>query len=72
MILPVKICNNSGYLVGAYEGIIYAADHGAHIINCSWGGKGSFNQYHQDVVNYATNNKGALVVAAAGNSNNSN
>lgn len=71
MILPVKICNNSGYLVGAYEGIIYAADHGAHIINCSWGGKGSFNQYHQDVVNYATNNKGALVVAAAGNSNNS-
>ena len=71
MILPVKICNNSGYLVGAYEGIIYAADHGADIINCSWGGIGAFNQYHQDVVNYATNNKGAVVVAAAGNSNTS-
>ena len=69
MILPVKICNNSGYLVGAYEGIIYAADHGADIINCSWGGTGAFNEYHQDVVNYATNNKGALVVAAAGNNN---
>ena len=69
MILPVKICNNSGHLVGAYEGIVYAADHGADIINCSWGGVGSFNQYHQDIVNYATNNKGAVVVAAAGNNN---
>ena len=69
MLLPVKICNNSGFLVGAYEGIVYAADHGADIINCSWGGSGSFNQYHQDIVNYATNNKGAVVVAAAGNSN---
>lgn len=70
MILPVKICNNSGFLIGAYEGIVYAADHGADIINCSWGGTGSFNQYHQDVLNYATNNKGAVVVAAAGNGNN--
>lgn len=69
MILPVKICNDNGYLVGAYEGIVYAADHGAHIINCSWGGTGSYSQYHQDVVNYATNNNGAVVVAAAGNSN---
>ena len=69
MILPVKICNNSGHLVGAYEGIVYAADHGADIINCSWGGVGSYNQYHQDIVNYATNNKGAVVVAAAGNNN---
>lgn len=69
MILPVKIANDQGYLVGAYDGIIYAADHGADIINCSWGGAGSFNQYNQDVINYATINKGALVVAAAGNSN---
>lgn len=68
MILPVKIANNSGYLTGAYDGIVYAADHGADIINCSWGGTGSYSQYHQDVINYATNNKGALVVAAAGNS----
>lgn len=69
MVLPVKIANDNGFLVGAYDGIIYAADHGADIINCSWGGTGAFSQYHQDVVNYATNNKGALVVAAAGNSN---
>ena len=69
MILPVKIANDAGYLTGAYDGIIYAADHGADIINCSWGGTGSFSQYHQDVINYATNNQGALVVAAAGNNN---
>ncbi|WP_207428272.1 S8 family serine peptidase [Pedobacter sp. SYSU D00535] len=49
-----------------YEGIKYAADHGASIINCSWGGENR-SQYEQDVVNY-TINKGCLIVAAAGNS----
>jgi hypothetical protein len=69
MVLPVKIANSNGYLTGAYDGIIYAADHGADVINCSWGGAGSYSQYGQDVVNYATINKGAVVVAAAGNNN---
>jgi len=68
-VLPVKISNSDGYLVGAYDGIIYAADHGADIINCSWGGSGGFSLYNQDIINYATINKRALVVAAAGNNN---
>ena len=51
-----------------YEGIKYAADKGAHIINCSWGGVGG-GQFGQDMVNYAVS-KGCLVVAAAGNSGN--
>lgn len=51
-----------------YEGIKYAADKGAHIINCSWGGTGG-GQFGQDMVNYAIA-KGCLVVAAAGNSAN--
>ncbi len=51
-----------------YEGIKYAADHGAHIINCSWGGPGG-GQFGQEMVNYAIS-KGCLVVAAAGNSAN--
>lgn len=72
MILPVKIANEAGYLTGAYDGIIYAAEHGADIINCSWGGTGAYSQFQQDIINYATNNKGALVVAAAGNSNATN
>lgn len=70
-VLPVRIDNTDGSLSADYEGIVYAADHGAAIINCSWGGPGGEN-FGRDVVNYATNNKGALIVAACGNSNNAN
>ena len=68
-ILPIKIMNSSGQLSGAYAGIVYAADHGCNIINASWGSANSFNQAHLDIINYATINKDALVVCAAGNSN---
>ncbi|MEJ5306591.1 MAG: S8 family serine peptidase [Ignavibacteria bacterium] len=61
--------SNSPYIWYGYEGIVYAADNGAKVINCSWGG-GGFSQFAQDVINYATT-KGALIVAAAGNSNSS-
>ncbi len=64
--LPVKIGNSGGVLIAAYEGIKYAADHGCHIINCSWGGGGA-SQYGQDIITYATINKNCLVIAAAGN-----
>ena len=64
--LPVKITDASGALTKAYEGITYAADHGCAIINCSWGATAG-GQTGQDVINYATINKNALVVAAAGN-----
>lgn len=64
--LPVKISLNQ-ILVAAYEGIVYAADHGCQIINCSWGSFAS-SQLGQDIVDYATFNKNALVVGAAGNS----
>ena len=66
--LPVKISNSNGTLTGSYEGIVYAADHGCHIINCSWGGVWG-GQYGQDIINYATINKNSLVVCAAGNDN---
>ncbi|MBK7388049.1 MAG: S8 family serine peptidase [Bacteroidetes bacterium] len=66
--LPIKISSN-GILNAAYDGIVYAADHGCQIINCSWGGFGG-GQFGQDVVDYATINKNALVVGASGNSNN--
>ncbi|MFN4235446.1 MAG: S8 family peptidase [Bacteroidia bacterium] len=67
--LPVKIANSDGMLTGAYDGIVYAADKGCAIINCSWGSP-VFSRFAQDVINYATINKNALVIAAAGNNNN--
>jgi len=59
--------SGSPYIVYGYEGIKYAADNGAKIINCSWGG-GGYSLLGQEVINYATL-LGALVVAAAGNDN---
>jgi serine protease len=64
--LPVKISDASGALNASYDGITYAADHGCRIINCSWGGSGG-GSFGQQVIDYATNNQDALVVAAAGN-----
>lgn len=51
-----------------YEGIKYAADKGAAIINCSWGSVGG-GQFGQEMINYAIS-KGCLIIAAAGNSKN--
>ena len=45
------------------------SENGAHVINCSWGGTG-FSQANKEAIDYA-DALGALVVAAAGNSNNS-
>ncbi len=62
----IKIADASGNLIAAYDGIKYAAEHGCKVINCSWGGQGG-GQYGQDIINYATYNYDALVVAACGN-----
>jgi subtilisin family serine protease len=65
-LLPVKCGTDRipGVFRG-YEGILYAAQMGAHVINNSWGG-GGFSLYNQDVINTATA-LGSLVVASAGN-----
>jgi len=56
---------NSDHVTNGYNGIIYCADSGADIINCSWGGPGT-GGYPNSVINYATD-QGALVICAAGN-----
>ena len=68
-IMPCKIDDSTGVLVMAYESIVYLADHGCSIINCSWGSPGGQGQYGQDIINYAVINNNCLVVAASGNSN---
>lgn len=68
--LPVKMVNTSAGWTMGYPSIVYAADHGAHIISCSWGGT-TPGPYGQDVIRYAAVNRNCQVIAAAGNSNNS-
>ena len=50
------------------EGIIWATDQGAKVINISFAGTGD-SQTREDAINYATDH-GVVVVAAAGNSGN--
>ncbi|MDP2037780.1 MAG: S8 family serine peptidase, partial [Ignavibacteria bacterium] len=73
-ILPVKTsrsdrrdANGYPFVYYGFEGIKYAADKGAKVINCSWGSS-SFSNYEQEVVDYAIT-KGSLIVASAGNEN---
>lgn len=63
-ILPLKIFPNSFANVSA-AAITYAADQGCKVISMSFGGPFP-SQVAEDAVNYAWN-KGALLVAAAGN-----
>lgn len=51
-----------------YQGILYAAINGAHVINCSFGSTFR-SEFANDIVNIATE-LGSVVVASAGNANN--
>lgn len=66
-IIPVKVLDarGSGTLADVAEGIRFAADQGANVINLSLGG-GPRNRVMAEAVAYARN-KGAVVICAAGN-----
>ena len=70
-LMPVKVlaANGSGSISAIANGINFAADNGAHIINMSLGTDSNprFLGALQDAVRYA-HGKGVLIVAAAGNS----
>ena len=75
-IMSVKTHNSRGLSSrrAVVEGILYAADNGAQVINCSWSGApeaANWSQLLHDAIEYARM-KGALVVAAAGNKGNYN
>jgi serine protease len=67
-LMPVKVLNarGQGSFDALAQGIIFAADHGARVINMSLSGRKT-SQLLVDAINYATD-KGVLIVAAAGNS----
>jgi serine protease len=69
LIVKAAADNDPSTIYLGYEGIKYAADHGAQVINCSWGSTAG-GMFGQDIINYALS-KNCLVVAAAGNSGNS-
>ncbi len=66
-VMAVKVLSSSGagYYSKVAQGITYAADHGARIINLSLRGTVD-SSLLKDAVDYAWN-KGSLIVAAAGN-----
>jgi serine protease len=68
--IPIKVADQNNFGTMCYEGIVYAADHGCKVINCSWGGTFYEGPYGQDIINYAAINRNAIIVAACGNANN--
>ena len=66
-IMPLKVLNRYGYgnIADISEAIVFAADHGAHIINMSLGGGGE-SQLMREAIEYAYK-KGVTIVCAAGN-----
>ncbi len=82
-VMPIKTARNTdgtGSISFGYEGIAWAAQNGARVINCSWGGSTSIADggnidatypTQRDVMNFAVQN-GCVIVCAAGNSNSSN
>jgi serine protease len=66
-LMPVKVLNESGWGTTAdvADGIRWAAEHGAHVVNLSLGGPRN-SRVLQKAIDYALS-KGTVVVAAAGN-----
>lgn len=55
-----------GFVMNQLEAVLYAANNGAHIINCSYGGTNR-SEIAQQIYAYAVLEKNCLVVASAGN-----
>ena len=68
LIMPVKVLDSggSGDDLRIAAGIVWAVDHGARVINLSLGGPGSTPELEAALA--YTSHKGAIAVAAAGNS----
>ncbi len=63
-LMNLKSISDYGQLVDGYTCMFYAADNGAHVINCSWGIP-IYQEYEQIIVD-AVWDAGVLIVAAGG------
>jgi subtilisin family serine protease len=61
-----QLASSRSYNSNLYYGVIYAAQNGARVINCSWGSQFR-SQVYQDIITMVTLDYNCLVVAAAGN-----
>ncbi|MCM3781791.1 S8 family peptidase [Neobacillus mesonae] len=70
-IIPIRSLDNSGsgLLSSVANGIVYAANNGAHVVNLSLGSPAN-DSFLEAAVQYAWD-RGAVVIAAAGNENTS-
>ena len=70
-IMPMKICDDGPYYGANHsdmaEAFMWAADNGADIISCSFGGKG-YSQTMKDAIDYAVIDSDCVMVASMGNS----
>ncbi|HLP14085.1 MAG TPA: S8 family serine peptidase [Flavobacteriales bacterium] len=64
-LMCVKSTNSATSVTNGYDGVLYAADNGADVINMSWGGSGS-SVSTQAIIDYAFA-QGCVLIAAAGN-----
>ncbi|MEM7367551.1 MAG: S8 family serine peptidase [Bacteroidota bacterium] len=67
--IPIKASPDDqiGFVSNGYDGIVYAVDQGAQVVNCSWGSS-IRTRLGEDVVQYTVVNKQAALICAAGNS----
>lgn len=67
-VMPVKVldCNGGGYSFSLAQGILYAAQNGARVLNVSLGGPVD-SAYIKEAVRIARDDYGVLLVAATGN-----
>jgi subtilisin family serine protease len=72
LIMPVKVLDStgSGTTDAAVSGIYFAVEHGARVINASWGG-GPYSQAMANAIAFA-NQHGVVFVTAAGNNGTNN
>jgi subtilisin family serine protease len=70
MAIKFLSANGSGTTAAAISGIEWAVDHGAKVINASWGGTG--NDFALSTAISYADSKGAVFVAAAGNNGGNN
>ena len=68
-LLPVKVLSGQGYgsSLAVYNGILYAAESGADVINLSLGGASYGTGHYEDAAIEKAVSKGCIVVVAAGN-----